>query len=142
MGFTGSVEDRLAIRELYDAYADSGSRSDRQAWLDCFADDARWKTHYFDLQGKDAIAAKYDEIMGGVVDVKFFTQIGSIEVEGDTARVRMQQDESLLFPNGTTYDLLGAYEDTLVKRNGRWWFRDKVYVVKREKVPEQAPEPA
>ena len=33
MGFTGPMEDRLAIRELYDAYADGANRMDRAAWL-------------------------------------------------------------------------------------------------------------
>ena len=137
MAFTGPMEDRLLIRELYDTYADCGSRGDREGWLDCFAKDARWKTHYFELQGREAIAAKYDEIMGAVTDTVFFVQMGAVEVDGDTARVRMQQDESLLFPNGSTYDLVGEYNDVCVKRDGRWWFRDKVYLVKREKLPEK-----
>lgn len=136
MNFTGPIEDRLAIRELYDTYADGGSRGDRDIWLSCFAEDARWKTHYFELTGLKAIAAKYDEIMGDVVDTKFFIQLGSIQIDGDSATARMQQDESLLFPDGSTYDLLGAYEDTLVRRDGRWLFKDKVYLVKREKLPE------
>jgi len=135
MAFTGPMEDRLAIRELYDSYADAGSRGDRASWLNCFAEDARWKTHYFDLEGHDAIGAKYDEIMGDVTDTVFFVQIGSIEIDGDIARVRMQQDESLLMSNGSTYDLVGEYNDLCIKRDGRWWFKDKVYLVKREKLP-------
>lgn len=135
MAFTGPLEDRVAIRELYDSYADAGSRADREGWLACFAEDARWKTHYFELNGIEAIAAKYDEIMQGVADTTFFTQIGAIEIDGDTARVRMQQDESLLYPDGGTYDLVGEYNDVCVKRGGRWLFGDKVYLVKREKMP-------
>ena len=33
MPFTGPVEDRNAIRELYDSYADASSRGDRADWL-------------------------------------------------------------------------------------------------------------
>lgn len=40
MAFTGPMEDRLLIRELYDTYADAGSRGDREGWLGCFAEDA------------------------------------------------------------------------------------------------------
>ncbi|MCB2076687.1 MAG: nuclear transport factor 2 family protein [Novosphingobium sp.] len=137
MPFTGPIEDRLAIRELYDANANGGSRGDREEWLSVFAEDARWKTHYFELNGRAEIAAKYDEIMGDVVDTKFFVQIGSIEVDGDTARVQLQQDESLLFPDGSTYDLLGAYDDVVVRRDGKWLIKDHVYIVKREKQPGQ-----
>jgi len=130
------MEDRLLIRELYDTYADAGSRGDREGWLGCFWPDARWKTHYFELTGIEDIAAKYDEIMAGVQDTTFFCQIGSIEVDGDTATVRMQQDESLLYPNGSTFELVGEYNDICEKRGGRWLFKDKVYLVKREKAPE------
>lgn len=136
MAFSGPMEDRLAIRELYDAYADSGSRGDREGWLGCFAEDARWKTHYFDLTGHQAIGAKYDEIMADITDTTFFTQMGSIEVEGDRARVRMQQSESLLNRSGGTYDLVGEYNDELVRRDGRWLFKHKIYLVKRETMTE------
>lgn len=136
MAFTGPMEDRLLIRELYDTYADAGSRGDREGWLGCFWPDAHWKTHYFDLHGIEDIAGKYDEIMTGVSDTTFFTQIGSIEVDGDRAVVRMQQDESLLYPNGSTFDLVGEYNDVCERRDGRWLFAEKIYLVKREKAPE------
>jgi uncharacterized protein (TIGR02246 family) len=138
MAFTGPIEERLAIRELYDSNADGGARGNRAAWLGCYADDARWKTPYFDVTGREAIGAKFDEIMADVTDTTFFVQIGSIEVDGDTAKVRMQQAESLLFANGSTYDLTGSYDDVLVRREGRWLFKDRVYAIKREKLPEPA----
>ena len=138
MSFSGPEMDRIAIRELYDSYADAGCRGDREGWLDCYAHDARWKSHYFDLEGIDAIAATYDAIMAEVVDTTFFLQMGAIEVEGDWARVRCQQSESLLYPDGTTYDLVGLYEDDLVRRDGRWWFLNRIYLVKRESLPVRA----
>lgn len=135
MPFTGPPEDRAAIRELYETNADGACRNDRATWLGCFAGDARWTTHYFDLTGIDAISAKYDEIVSGVVDTTFFLQIGSIEVSGDTARCRVQQDESLLYGNGSSYDLVGLYEDDLIRRDGRWQFLNRTYRVKRERAP-------
>jgi len=135
MNFTGPELDRLAIRELYDTCADGGCRGDREAWLGCYAHDARWVSPYFDVEGIDAIGETYDAIMAGVVDTTIFPQIGMIEVEGDWARVRLQQAESLLYPDGSTYDLVGLYEDDLVRRDGRWWFLSRVYRVKRESLP-------
>jgi ketosteroid isomerase-like protein len=137
MAFTGSMEDRLAIRELYDTYADGGSRCDRDAWLGCYSADARWKSHYFDLAGIEAIGATFDQIMVGVAHTKVFTQIGSIEVEGNTAKVRMRQDECLFYEDGRTYELLGAYDDTLVRQGRRWLFDNRDYIVIREVQPEQ-----
>lgn len=136
MAFTGSMDDRLAIRELYDTYADGGSRCDREIWLSGYARDARWKSPYFDLTGIEAIGATFDQIMQGVAHTKVFTQIGSIEIESDTAKVRMRQDECLFYEDGRTYELLGFYDDTLVRRDGRWLFKDRVYTVVREVQPE------
>ena len=42
MAFTGPVEDRLAIRELYGTYGDSSWRGDREQWVSCFTEDGRW----------------------------------------------------------------------------------------------------
>ncbi len=136
MAFTGPMEDRLAIRELYDTYADGGSRGCRDTWLGCYAEDSRWASHLFDLQGIEAIGATFDAIMTGVRYTKVFTQIGTMEIDGDTARVRMRQDECVYYEDGRTYDLLGWYDDVLVKRDGRWLFKDRTYNVEREVPPE------
>jgi uncharacterized protein (TIGR02246 family) len=135
MPFTGPVADRNAIRELYDVYADGASRGDRAAWLGCYAEDAVWKTHYFELTGRDAIGRQYDEIMADVADTTYFNQMGSVEIDGDTARVRTFAAESLLQKSGGTYELTGEYHDDLVRRNGQWSFLRRVYLVKREKLP-------
>lgn len=135
MTFSGPREEHLAIRELYETYADGGSRLDRETWLGCYAADARWRCPYFDHVGIDPIAAQYDAIMIGVTDVTFFIQIGALEVEGDRAHCRLQQSESLLYADGSTYDLVGQYEDELVRREGRWWFLDRDYTIKRESRP-------
>ena len=136
MPFSGPRADREAIRDLYDAYADSANRGDRESWLGCYAEDAVWKTHYFELTGHAAIGQKYDEITADVADTTFFTQIGSIEVDGDRARVRAFCAESLLQKSGGTYELTGEYNDDLIRRNDQWLFQRRDYLVKREKVPQ------
>lgn len=135
MAFSGPEADRLAIRELYEGYADGASRRDREAWLAAYADDARWTTPYFDVAGIDAIGTTFDAIMADVLDVTFTLQIGALEIEGDQARVRLVQVESLLYPDGQTWDLTGSYEDTLVRAGGRWWFEERRYTIKRESRP-------
>jgi uncharacterized protein (TIGR02246 family) len=135
MPFTGPMEDRLAIRELYDTNADGACRGDKATWLGTFAEDARWKTHYFELTGHEAIGATFDEINAEVENTTFFIQVCSIEIDGDTAHARVEQNESLLYRDGRTYDLVGLYEDELVRRDGAWRFRDRNYLVMREKQP-------
>lgn len=135
MPFTGPIADRNAIRDLYDTYADGANRGNRADWLGCFAEDAVWKTHYFEQTGREAIGRQYDQIMADVVDTVFFTQLGSIEVEGDTARARAFCSESLLQKGGGTFELTGEYNDDLVRRDGNWLFQRRVYLVKRETPP-------
>ncbi|MDR2858692.1 MAG: nuclear transport factor 2 family protein, partial [Novosphingobium sp.] len=42
MPFTGPCEDRLAIRELLETYADAVTRADAAAWGDTWAEDGEW----------------------------------------------------------------------------------------------------
>jgi ketosteroid isomerase-like protein len=134
MPFTGPLEERIAIRELYDAYADGACRMDRAAWLAPWADDAVWKTHYFELKGIKAIGEKYDELMAPVTATSFFTQICAIEVAGVTAKARAIAQERLAMPGGS-YRLTGRYEDSLVKLNGIWRYKHREYHVMFEELP-------
>src|SRR4051812_38276168 len=119
MPFTGPQEDRIAIRELYDSYADGANRMDRAAWLAPWSDDAVWKTHYFEQHGIAAIGEKYDELMAPVTATSFLTQICAIEVSGDNATARAIAQERLKMEGGS-YRLTGRYEDTLRRVGGEW----------------------
>lgn len=134
MAFTGAIDDRIAIRELYDAYADGANRMDRAAWLAVWSDDALWKTHYFEQRGIAAIGAQYDELMAPVTATSFITQICAIEVSGDTATARAIAQERLAMPGGS-YRLTGRYEDQLVRTDAGWRFAQRDYHVMFEEMP-------
>ena len=51
MPFTGPLEDRILIRELYGRYCDASWRGDRESWVACFTPDGRWVSHLFDCRG-------------------------------------------------------------------------------------------
>lgn len=136
MAFTGPLEDRIAIRELYDAYADGANRMDKAAWLAAWSEDAVWKTHYFERHGIAAIADQYDELMAPVTAASFLTQICAIEVSGDTATARAVCQERLAMPGGS-FRLTGRYEDRLERRNGAWLFVHRTYLVQFEEAPGQ-----
>ena len=129
MPFTGPIEDRLAIRDLYDSYADAATRGDRADWLAGWCDDAVWWSHYFELTGREAIGAKYDEITADVRQTIFMTQSCSIDVSRDTAKCRAVCSERLLKQAGGEYRLTGLYEDDLERRDGKWLFVRRVYNV-------------
>jgi uncharacterized protein (TIGR02246 family) len=136
MPFTGPQQDRHAIRDLYDSYADGANLGDIEAWLACWSEDASWWTHYFEVTGKAAIRAQYMALMGNVESTSFFTQIGSIEVDGSRAKARAFCLERLVMKTGGSHRLTGRYEDELVRVDGQWQFARRVFKVMIEEFPE------
>ena len=134
MPFTGPLEDRIAIREMYDTYADGANRMDRATWLSVWADDGVWHTHYFEQHGLAAIGENYDELMAPVSATTFLTQICSIEIEGDTARASSIGQERLMMPGGS-FRLTGLNQDRLVRRGGSWQILRRDYHVSIEEAP-------
>jgi ketosteroid isomerase-like protein len=127
MRSSGPIEDRLAIQDLYALYADTSSRGDREAWLSCWADDAQWCSHIFDCRGKQAIAAQYDQIMAPFEGLVFLSQVGPIEVSGDTARGRSAAREIGRLKDGGLFKLAGTYDDVIERRDGVWLFARRDY---------------
>ncbi|MEW9856527.1 hypothetical protein [Novosphingobium sp. M1R2S20] len=62
MSFSGSCEDRLAVRELYGIYSDAAMRQDRDLYLSCWADDGVRISRDAEIQGKSAIGERWDAI--------------------------------------------------------------------------------
>ncbi|WP_226016397.1 nuclear transport factor 2 family protein [Novosphingobium sp. FKTRR1] len=130
MSFTGPAEDRLAIRELLETYADAVTRLDADAWIATWAEDAEWSLpDYPELgttHGRPAIRAMWVEAMKGYPGIMFEAWPGAIEVTGDTAVVRSYTAE-VYDQNGQTHRDRGQYDDTLVKIDGRWLFRSRSF---------------
>lgn len=135
MAFTGPLEDRIAIRELYGSYADASFRADRQAWLDCWAQDCTWSTHFGDVRGKAALDAQWDLIWQTFKSIGFFSEIGSIEVDGPRAVGRAYCREILDLGEGRVRKIVGAYADELVREGGQWRFARRTYDVRITEEP-------
>lgn len=129
MAFTGTLEDRIAIRELHDTYADAGFRGDMQQWLDCFAEDCVWITPFGEMRGKDQLKGLWDQIWSTMGALGFFTVMGALEVEGDKAKGRAYIREIFLAKDGTMEKLVGRYDDELVREGGAWKFVRRDYAV-------------
>lgn len=136
MPFTGPVEDRLAIRELYGTYADASWRGDREQWLACFAPDGRWSSHLFDAAGHDALRETWDSLWKDWDAVGFLGEIGSIEVLGDDAAARSYAREVVKTKAGTVFKLCGYYDDALVRVEGDWKFVSRAYTLTIDEFPD------
>lgn len=136
MPFTGPLEDRLLIRELYDRYTDACWREDREEWLACFVENARWTTHLFECSGKDEMAETWDRISADWIKVAFLSTIGSIEVSGGTAKARSYAREIVDLKSRGLVKPAGRYDDELIRQDGAWLFASRTYSLLFAEPPE------
>ncbi len=139
MPFTGPAEDRLAIRELLEAYADAVCRCNAGDWAATWADDGEWSLPDYPeigtTKGKAAIVAMWTEAMKGYPGIRFRAWPGSIEVNGDRATMRSYTSE-VYDKDGMTMRDMGCYSDECVKVDGRWLFSSRSFRnVHRQQAP-------
>jgi ketosteroid isomerase-like protein len=127
--FSGSIEDRLSIRERFDSYSDSVTRQALDDYLDCWTDDGARFGDGGECQGIEALRVHWHGIWKALSQMAFMTQIGAIVVDGTTATTRSYCLETLRFRDGTTRQLVGAYDDELRRVDGVWRFSVRRYRV-------------
>lgn len=129
MAYTGPLEDRIAIRELIEAYSDAVFQRDPQAWGATWVDDAVWNVLGTAIEGREAIVETWLGAMDTFDFVAFHTTPGHIAVDGDTATARVYVNEILVPKAGGTRNVQGAYQDTLRKTADGWRFTERNYTI-------------
>jgi len=129
MPFTGATEDRLAIRELIDAYADAVCRRHADDWVMTWAPDGVWAIRGREITGHAQLRATWTTAMAAYRFVGFSAFAGAIEVEGDAARARVQTTEWLTPVTGRPRRQHGSYDDVLARIAGRWCFARRSFTV-------------
>jgi ketosteroid isomerase-like protein len=130
MAYTGPFEDRLAIRELLEAYADAVCRVDADAWGATWAEDSVWELPDYPeigtIRGRANIVAAWTAAMAHYPGIIFIATPGSIEVRGGEALLRSYTSE-VYDSGGVTRRDRGRYEDVVVKQDGRWLFKSRSF---------------
>ena len=126
---TGPIEDQLAIRALHESYADAVFRRDAADWGALWADDASWDLMGTPVEGKQAIVGLWTGAMSTFAFVAFFSQVGTIEITGDTASGRLYTSEVLEDLEGNLRRTVGRYEDHYVRKDGTWLYQSRSFVV-------------
>jgi uncharacterized protein (TIGR02246 family) len=130
MSFVGPLEDRIAISELVDSYGDAVSRHSAQDWGANWAPDAVWNLNLPDLpkvEGREAIVALWTQAMAAYEWVIMTSKAGEIRVNGDRASGRFYTWELTRLKGGEEQRISGRYEDSYIKKDGRWYFQSRTY---------------
>jgi uncharacterized protein (TIGR02246 family) len=129
---SGPLEDRLALRELVESYNDAVMRFDADAWAANWVDDGVWSLPGMgEVAGKEKIVALWKQATGSFEVGGFFASAGPIVVDGDTATGTWYQQEFLRTGDGVEVFVIGEYSDDYVKRDGRWFFKKRVYAIRK-----------
>lgn len=128
---TGSVEDRLEIRELMEAFAVGAMHVDAGLWGSTWADEGLWSLPSMEqpVQGKDKVIAFFKEKMAYVEYMSMISFPSQLKVEGDKATAKCYCRELIYPKGGSRIIVVGYFDDELVKRDGRWQFTSRVYNV-------------
>jgi hypothetical protein len=131
--------DRLAIRELFDAYAHCADRRDAEGQKALFTEDTHFLV-YMDgegteptqkLDGREALTPVFADLNRYEATTHFNGQ-STIALDGDRATGESYCLAHHLFTEGGERKLMVAslrYLDTFVKRDGAWLFAErKLYV--------------
>ena len=136
--FKGPLEDRIAIRELQETYADAVVRANAEDWGKVWTADARWELMGTKVDGREAIVAFWKQAMSGLDAVSFQCMPSSLEITGDRASGRCQTQEYLKVKDGTTRAVGGLYTDKMVRQDGVWLFSERIYRIVAEFQPKEA----
>jgi ketosteroid isomerase-like protein len=132
--------DRLAIRELIDAYAHCADRRDAKGQIALFTDDTRFLVFMDataaeptqELHGRESLAPVFDDLNQYVATMHFNGQ-STISLDGDRAagesyclahHLKVGQD-------GQRTMMIASirYLDELVKQDGQWLFAERRLMV-------------
>lgn len=131
--------DRLAIRQLIDAYAHCADRRDAKGQMALFTAetvfqvfmDSRSAEPTQTLHGRDALAPVFENLNTYQATTHFNGQ-SAVEIEGDTAKGESYCIAHHLTVEGEKRTLMIAsirYIDTFSKKNGAWLFAERKLMV-------------
>jgi hypothetical protein len=133
--FKGPLEDRVAIAELHQTYADGVVLADAEIWGSVWVEEAHWSLLGMEVDGREKIVAMWVQAMGNFDAVSFHCVPSMTTIDGDRATGRCQTQEVMKVKDGSTRVIGGLYEDEMVKRDGRWSYTSRKFRIVAEYNP-------
>jgi hypothetical protein len=124
--------DRLALRELFDAYAHCADRRDAEGQKALFTDDTRFAVYMdgedseptYVLQGREALTPVFEDLNRYEVTTHFNGQ-STVSIDGDRATGESYTIAHHVFTEEGARKIMVAslrYLDAFAKIDGRWYF--------------------
>lgn len=137
VNFSGPFEDRMAIREVLETYADAVNQYNGDVWASLWIEDSQWDLPDYPelgtVHGKKAIVDMWYSAMPNYPKLSFGISIGSILVDGDKATTRCYISEVYEEPEtGKDKRAQGEYNDKLVKVDGQWKLAHRTFHVRHQ----------
>lgn len=127
----GSVEDRLAIRELIDTFSAAVIRIDPQAFAATFTENGAWILPSVPdgSHGREKIAEVFAEKLSYVEHIHMIGFPEGLEIDGDKAHGNVMCKEQIYTKTGDEKVLIGRFRDEYEKCDGQWLFKSRAYEV-------------
>jgi hypothetical protein len=133
------VADRLAIRDLFDAYAHCADRRDAEAQKALFTTDTRFAVYMsgpgtdatYILEGREALTPVFEDLKQYEVTTHFNGQ-STVVLEGDRATGESYTIAHHLFTKDGQRQIMIAslrYLDKFAKVDGRWLFAERSLIL-------------
>jgi hypothetical protein len=127
--------DRLAIRELFDAYAHCADRRDAEGQKALFTVDTRFAVYMdgeaseasYVLEGRESLSPVFDDLNRYQATMHFNGQ-STVTIDGHRATAESYTIAHHLFTDAGTRKIMVAwlrYLDRFVKLDGAWYFQER-----------------
>jgi ketosteroid isomerase-like protein len=120
----GRLDDIDEIRQLLARIFHAGDDHDVETWLDCYTDDAVFRSMRIDMDGRDSLRAGFPFLRGTSPTRHWIGNI-VVDVDGDeAASVAYLLVVTAAFPPVPLCS--GVYHDRFRRVDGRWLFSERV----------------
>ena len=127
--------DRLALRELFDAYAHCADRRDAEGQKALFTDDTRFAVYMggegtdptYVLEGREALTPVFDDLNRYEATTHFNGQ-STVTIDGNDATGESYTIAHHIYTEDGTRKIMIAslrYLDTFAKIDGSWYFAER-----------------
>ena len=128
VGFVGPLADRLALHELNASYGDVITRRDLPGFGQLWHPKARWiHPTAGTSSGIREIVTMCEKALQNFPMVILRSTVGSLAVQGASARGRVYVDEVVTDAAGKTYRVNGLYDDEYARTERGWRYQRREY---------------